>query len=75
MSKDMPGHARYRHANEGCTSNMDEAAELGWNHESIQHSSLCRDGCFLRSYAKIAGTAIDYPSMIMHGQRLNLQEE
>ncbi|MDN8592457.1 hypothetical protein Q0V21_27420 [Paenibacillus sp. 11B] len=35
MSKDMPGHARYRHANEGCTSNMDEAAELGWNHESI----------------------------------------
>lgn len=31
----MPGHARYRHANEGCTSNMDEAAELGWNHESI----------------------------------------
>lgn len=55
----MPGHARYRHANEGCTSNMDEAAELGWNHESIQHSSLCRDGCFLRSFAKIAGTAID----------------
>lgn len=55
--------------------NMDEAAELGWNHESIQHSSLCRDGCFLRSFAKIAGTAIDYPSMIMYGQRLNLQEE
>lgn len=52
MSKDMPGHARYRHANEGCTSDMDEAAEVGWNHESIQHSSLCRDGCFLRSFCK-----------------------
>lgn len=35
MSKDLPGHARYRHANEGCTSRLDESAELGWNHEYI----------------------------------------
>jgi hypothetical protein len=74
MSKDMPGHARYRHANEGCTSNMDEAAELGWNHESIQHSSLCRDGCFLRSFAKFRNSN-RLSIHEIHGQRLNLQEE
>lgn len=34
VSKDLPGHARYRHANEGCIPvYQEQPAELGWNHE------------------------------------------
>ncbi|WP_440118116.1 hypothetical protein [Paenibacillus sp. QZ-Y1] len=62
MSKDMPGHARYRHANEGCTSDRDEAAELGWNHEYITLVPL-PGRVFFAFFCRVAGTAIDDQSI------------
>lgn len=73
MSKDLPGHARYRHANEGCTSRLDESAELGWNHEYITLVPL-PGRVFFAFFCLRAKESNRYQS-ILNGQRLHLQEE